>query len=106
MSRHMHHKIICQKSVLTPSAAGQHRESWQDIASVWAAVAVLSRDRNRDAGQDHLVGRYRLRTRYQADLLATRHIIWQGVGYRVEGMIRPDARNRVLEFTVREVFGS
>lgn len=102
MTRNMHHKITCRKQVLTPTSAGEHQVDFVDIATVWAEVTAKSGDLEIAARQSHRAASYVMRLRYQAELLASRSILWQGVVYRVVSLLNPDNRKRILELRVVE----
>ncbi len=102
MAGNMHQKIICRRQVLTPATTGQQQESWQKIATVWAAVTALSGDMKLTAGQKYIATNYKIRTRYQEQLLATRTVLWRGQVYRVVSLLNPDNRKRILEMQVVE----
>lgn len=98
----MHHKITCQKQILTPTAAGESQETLQDIAVVWAEIMPKSGDVRTAARQSHLAPTFLVRTRYQDILLATRHILWQGRRYRVVSLLTPHQAKRIIEMQVIE----
>ncbi len=102
MARNMHQKIICRRQILTPASAGQQQESWQEIAIVWADVTALSGDMKVEAGQKFMATGYKIRTRYQDQLRATRTVLWQGQTYRVVSLFDPDNRKRILEMRLVE----
>lgn len=102
MTRSLHHKITCQKQILTSVLAGEFQESSQDIAMVWAEVIVKSSDIKNAARQRYLSPLYLVRIRYDDRLLATRNILWQGKNYRVLSMLNPDNRKQILEFHMVE----
>jgi len=102
MSRSLHHKIICRQQILTPIAAGEQQESWQDIAAVWADITVKSSDVVQTARQNHFAASYKITVRYQERLLNTRNILWQGREYHVVGLSNPDNRKHILAFDVVE----
>ncbi len=102
MTRNMHQKITCRTQALAPTSAGEQQENWQDIAVVWAEVIPKSADMALSARQNHMITTYRVRVRYQDNLLPTRNILWQEQAYRVTRLLNPDNRKRILEFEMVE----
>lgn len=102
MRRNLHHRVLCQKTILTEDGSGGYAESFSDIAEVWAEISQNKARPETSARQQNIVKTVEFSVRYQDSLLACRRIVHGTQKFRVQSFSNPDERKRVLIFSVIE----
>jgi len=102
MSRNLHHRITCQKIVLTEDGSGGYVETFQDIAEVWADITEKPTTVDTEARQHKMRNSLEIKIRYQDAALACRQIILNSRKFRVQSFSSPGEKRRFIIFTVVE----
>lgn len=98
-----HRVTIQQLSADTKDADGRPAGSWQDVATVWAAVEPLRGREFWEAAAQQSEVTIRVRIRYRAGITAAMRVKFGDRLLEIVHSINVDERNRELHLMCREV---
>lgn len=99
----LRHRVTIQELVDGQDPSGQPIQTWQDVATVWAAVEPLRGREFWDAQQVAAEETVRIRIRYRAGIETAMRAVWNGVPYALQAVTDVDGRHRELELIGRRV---
>ena len=99
----LRHRVTIQRYELVVDDYGAplHRESWKDVATVWASVEAVSGRDFFAARQEQSEVTQRIRIRYRPDVTADMRVIHNGKVFNIVAPL-PDNRGRELVLMCRE----
>lgn len=77
-------------------------ESWQDVATVWAAVEPLSGREYFAAEQTQARVNTRITIRYRAGIMPTMRVVWGAKLYNIRAVIDTEGRHEELQLMCEE----
>ena len=75
--------LTLQEKNLTPDTGGGYIESWNDIATVHAAILATSGGKQEQAGQTVALQRFKIATRYRGDIFPEMRLVEGELIYRI-----------------------
>ena len=80
----MKHRMTIRQPVLTPDGAGGFSESWQDVATVYAAITPRAAGEQLKYGQIEATVTYQVVMRYRTDITSGMILLDEkGVAYNI-----------------------
>jgi SPP1 family predicted phage head-tail adaptor len=103
--RDLRHRVTLQSRVLTPLAGGQFAESWQDAATLWAAMEPLARSAPEQvfAGQVAVFPLYRAVLRYREGISTDMRLLHGSRRFDIRQILHPINRNVFVTLIVQEI---
>lgn len=98
----LRHRITIQKPGMTRNAYNQPVDTWDTVATVWAAVEPLRGREFYAAQQINAEATVRVRIRYRADVERGMRILVGNKILEILYVIQPELRKRELEILCRE----
>ncbi|WP_425286837.1 phage head closure protein [Nitratireductor soli] len=95
-------EMSLQQAVTTPDGTGGHDESWNEIATLFAAVEPLAATARFGAAQEHETVTHRITLRFRDDLQSGMRLVKQGRVFAVVNVHDPDETGRYLVCRARE----
>jgi SPP1 family predicted phage head-tail adaptor len=78
-------RVTLQTAVRSADGGGGFSESWNTIATVWAAIAPATSSASTDAERQQTSRRYKVNVRYRNDLNVGMRLLWRSKALRVVG---------------------
>lgn len=101
----LRHRITLQQKVETRDEFGGVTETWQDVATIHAAIEPLKGREFFAAQQVQADTTGRIRIRYREGVVPAMRAKFGARVYDLQSVINVDERNRELHLLVREVIG-
>lgn len=98
----LRHRIAIQTNTPTQDSYGQPVESWATVATVWAAVDMLTGRELYTAQQAQSEANVRMTIR-RRDVDAKQRVSWDGRIFDVESVIHDATNNRMTQLLCKEV---
>jgi SPP1 family predicted phage head-tail adaptor len=98
----LRHRIAIQTNTPTQDSYGQPVESWATVATVWAAVDMLTGRELYTAQQAQSEVNVRMTIR-RRDVDAKQRVSWDSRTFDVESVIHDPTNNRMTQLLCREV---
>ncbi len=99
----LRHRVTIQQKSVTQNGYGEEVITWQDVATVWAAIEPLQ-------GREYLEGKQvqaevttRIRIRYRSGIQPEMRVTWGSHAYDVQAVIEPESRKKELVLMCREI---
>lgn len=102
----LRHRITLQELVKTDDGYGGIVETWQDVATVWAAIEPLKGTERYQAQQVQSELTHKVTIRYRAGIKPQMRILYGNRVFDIEAVIDVDERHRWLELLCSEVVAS
>jgi len=99
----LRHRVTIQEAVTAQNSFGEETPSWQDVATVWAAVEPLQGREYFDAQKQVAEVDTRVRVRYRAGIGPTMRVVWGVHTYDIGAVLDVGGRHRELHLMCREV---
>lgn len=90
-------RVTIQRRVETPNSFGALERSWEDVATVWAAVEPLQGREFFASKEMYSEVQYRVRMRYREGVEPTMRVLWNGLALDIKAVIDVEARHRELQ---------
>lgn len=98
----LRHHITLQERSDAPDSGGGTATAWVDVAQLWASVEILSGTEQVQAMSVRATRRYRVRTRYRADINAANRFLHDGRVLNIRSVRDVGERRQWLEFSCEE----
>lgn len=98
----LRHRIAIQTNTPTQDSYGQPVESWATVATVWAAVDMLTGRELYTAQQAQSEANVRMTIR-RRDVDAKQRVSWDSRTFDVESVIHDATNNRMTQLLCKEV---
>lgn len=99
----LRHRVTIQELVRADDGYGGIIETWQDVATVWAAVEPLRGSERYRAQQVQAELSHKVTMRYQAGVKPQMRLLHNGRVLNIEAVIDVEERHRWLELLCSEV---
>lgn len=99
----LRHRVTLQELVKTDDGYGGIVETWQDVATVWAAIEPLRGNERYTAQQVQSELSHKVTIRYRAGIKPQMRILYGNRVFDIEAVIDVDERHRWLELLCSEV---
>lgn len=99
----LRHRVTLQELVKTDDGYGGIVETWQDVATVWAAIEPLRGNERYTAQQVQSELTHKVTIRYRAGIKPQMRILYGNRVFDIEAVIDVDERHRWLELLCSEV---
>jgi SPP1 family predicted phage head-tail adaptor len=96
-------RVTLQRLVNTRGTSGELVESWQDEATVWAAVEPLSGREYWQAQEMASETSIRVRIRYRAGLVPTMRVVYGARHFEILSIIDLEEGHREMQLMCREL---
>ncbi|WP_374711533.1 phage head closure protein [Symbiobacterium terraclitae] len=96
-------RVTLQQHVVGQDEYGQPIDTWQDVATVWAAVEPLRGREYFAAHQVQAEVTTRIRIRYRRGIRPEMRVLYDGRVFNILSVIDPEERHRELQLMCREV---
>ncbi len=100
---HLRHRVTIQKKHITTDVLKQQKETWADIATVWASVEPLSGREYFAARQTNTDVTVKVIMRYRPGVSTDMRIIFNDRVFEIISVINHHERCRILVLMCREV---
>lgn len=98
----LRHRVTIQYAVETQNSYGEPVASWQDVATVWAAVEPLRGREYFDAQATQARVDHRIRIRYRAGITPRMRVLFGSRVFEIQAVIEPESRRRELHLMCEE----
>jgi len=98
----LRHRVTIQQLVSSFDEYNAPVETWQDVATVWAAVEPLSGREYFAAEQVQARVTTRITIRYRAGIEPTMRVLWSGKTYNIRAVIDTEGRHEELQLMCEE----
>lgn len=106
----LRHMVTIQQRVASEDAAGQPSSAWQEVATVWADIRLLSGLESIRANQDASIVRASIRIRHtqalQASLSPAMRVLHGTTVYQITAILPDLAARAHIDLTCEAVHGS
>jgi SPP1 family predicted phage head-tail adaptor len=92
----LRHRVTIEQKTAAPDGGGGFAESWNALATVWAAIETLEGAEILRAEQIMGETRFRLRIRYRGDVTAAMRVQFGSRVLGIEAVADADGRGRYL----------
>lgn len=92
----LRHRVTIQQLSALSDGMGGVRETWQDVATVWAAVEPMEGRERYEAQQIQAELTHRVRLRYRPGITPKMRVVHKGRIFQIEAVINRAERNREL----------
>lgn len=99
----LRHRATIQQLVNIDDGAGGSIETWQDIATVWAAIEPLRGNERYTAQQVQSTLSHKVTIRYREGIKPQMRLTYKGRVFEVESVIDVEERHQWLELLCSEV---
>lgn len=99
----LRHRVTLQELVKTDDGYGGIVETWQDVATVWAAIKPLRGNERYTAQQVQSELSHKITIRYQAGIKPQMKLLYKGRTFEIESVIDIEERHQWLELLCSEV---
>ncbi len=99
----LRHRVIIQQLVNTDDGAGGSIETWQDIATVWAAIEPLRDNERYTAQQVQSTLSHKVTIRYHEGVKPQMRLAYKGRIFDIVSAIDIEERHQWLELLCSEV---
>lgn len=99
----LRHRVTIQELVRADDGYGGITETWQDVATVWAAVEPLRGSERYRAQQVQSELAYKVTMRYRAGIKPQMRLVYGGRVLEIEAVIDVEELHRWLELLCSEV---
>lgn len=99
----LRHRVTIQELVRTDDGYGGITETWQDVATVWAAVEPLRGNERYRAQQVQAELTHKVAMRYRVGVKPQMRLLYAGRVLEIEAVIDVEERHRWLELLCSEV---
>lgn len=97
------HRVTIQELVTGQDEAGQPVDTWNDVATVWAAVEPLRGREYFAAAQVQAEVTTSIRIRYRKGIRPDMRVLYDGRLYNINAVIDPQERHRELQLMCKEL---
>jgi SPP1 family predicted phage head-tail adaptor len=97
------HRITLQKKFTTKDPEGLPLETWQNIATIWAAIEPLRGREYFQAATVKSQNMTRFTTRYRKGITSEMRILYDSKLYDIQSIIDVEGRHQQLELMAKEV---
>jgi SPP1 family predicted phage head-tail adaptor len=95
-------RVIFQYQVKIPDGMGGNISTWEDEATVWAAIWPISASEQVQAMQNVMTISHRIRIRYRTILKPSWRICFGTRYFNIVSIINPDEKNQMLDLICKE----
>lgn len=99
----LRHRATIQQLVSTDDGAGGSIETWQNVATVWAAIEPLRGNERYTAQQVQSTLTHKVTIRYREGIKPQMRLTYKGRIFDIESVIDIEERHRWLELLCSEV---
>lgn len=99
----LRHRITIQELIKVDDGYGGTVETWQNIATVWAAIAPLRGSERYTAQQVQSELTHKVTIRYRAGIKTQMRIVYKDKIFEIEAIIDVEERRQWLELLCSEV---
>lgn len=99
----LRHRATIQQLVNTDDGAGGSIETWQNVATVWAAIEPLRGNERYTAQQVQSTLTHKVTIRYREGIKPQMRLTYKGRIFDIESVIDIEERHRWLELFCSEV---
>lgn len=92
----LRHRVTIQEASETVTSAGERSKTWNDVATVWAAIEPLTGRERWQAQQVMATATHRVRMRYRGDVDVENRLVYGSRVLDILQVINPDERGREL----------
>ena len=98
----LRHRVTIQQKSVTRNTFGEEVVTWQDVATVWAAIEPLRGREFFESQQVNAEVTTRIRIRYRPGITPTMRVVFGNRVFDIQAVINVDERNRELHLMCRE----
>lgn len=98
----LHHRVTIQQPVESQNSYGEPIATWQDVATVWAAIEPLQGRERFDAQQVVAQVDTRIRIRYRPGITPKMRVLFGTRVFDIQAVVEPETRRRELQLLCRE----
>jgi SPP1 family predicted phage head-tail adaptor len=99
----LRNRITLQQKLINKDPEGLPIETWQDIATIWAAVEPLRGREYFQAATMQSQNMTRFTTRYRKGITSIMRILYDNRSYDIQSVIDVEGRHQQLELMAKEV---
>lgn len=99
----LRHRVTIQQPVESRNSFGEVTVTWQDVATVWAAIEPLRGREFWEARQTVAEMDVRIRIRYRSGITPKMRVVWGSKVYDIESVIDVESRRKELHLMCREM---
>jgi SPP1 family predicted phage head-tail adaptor len=98
----LRHRITLQQKTTTRDAEGNVRETWADVATVWAAFEPIRGREYFQAASVNAENTVRFRIRYRQGVTPTMRVVYGGRVFDIKSVIDVNERHLEIELMCQE----
>jgi len=98
----LRHRVTIQQKSVTRNTFGEEIVTWQDVATVWAAIEPLRGREFFESQQVNAEVTTRIRIRYRPGITPTMRVVYGSRIFDIQAVINVEERNRELHLMCRE----
>lgn len=102
LASNLRHKVTLERPALAPDSGGGYAQTWEEAATLWAAITRLRAGERYTNGQLTVSASHIFRLRYTSDITADMRFIFDGRAFNIRGIQNVDEKNRMLEVYAEE----